>query len=277
MKVSNITIGADPELFLINKETKKVVSAVGIIPGEKGKPYRNKKMPKGFGLETDNILAEFNIPPVTNETDFVDNILYMQNYIRNFVASKNLDILCAASQIVDDDQLQSPQAKLFGCDVDYNAYTGQANPKPKGEKTNLRSAGFHIHIGYKNPSINTSLGLVRYLDAYLGIPSILIDKDTRRRTLYGKAGCFRITSYGVEYRVLSSYLMSNISLISWVYKQVMQAIDKYEEGNLERDCWNSMLIESKDIKNVINNNDTNKALAFCKYLKIELPCAEYLG
>ena len=277
MKVSNITIGADPELFLINKETKKVVSAVGIIPGEKGKPYRNKKMPKGFGLETDNILAEFNIPPVTNETDFVDNILYMQNYIRNFVASKNLDILCAASQIVDDAQLQSPQAKLFGCDVDYNAYTGQANPKPKGEKTNLRSAGFHIHIGYKNPSINTSLGLVRYLDAYLGIPSILIDKDTRRRTLYGKAGCFRITSYGVEYRVLSSYLMSNISLISWVYKQVMQAIDKYEEGNLERDCWNSMLIESKDIKNVINNNDTNKALDFCKYLKIELPCAEYLG
>lgn len=277
MKVSNITIGADPELFLINNDTKKVVSAVGIIPGEKGKPYRNKKMPKGFGLETDNILAEFNIPPVSKESDFVNNILYMQDYIRNFVASKNLNILCSASQIVDEDQLQSPQAKLFGCDVDYNAYTGQANPKPKGERTNLRSAGFHIHIGYANPSINTSLGLVKYLDAYLGIPSILIDRDTRRRTLYGKAGCFRITSYGVEYRVLSSYLMSSTLLISWVYKQVMQAIKKYEEGNLEKDCWNSMHIESRDIKNVINNNDISKALAFCKYSKLELPCAEYLG
>ena len=63
MILNNITIGADPELFLINTETGKVVSSIGIIPGEKGNPYRSKDMPKGFGLEIDNILAEFNIPP----------------------------------------------------------------------------------------------------------------------------------------------------------------------------------------------------------------------
>ena len=43
--------------------------------------------------------------------------------------------------IVDEDQLQSPEAKLFGCSVDYNAYTEEPNPKPNGECTNLRSAG----------------------------------------------------------------------------------------------------------------------------------------
>lgn len=116
MKLRNVTIGADPELFIINEKTKKVVSAVGLIPGEKGNPWRADDMPEGFGLETDNILAEFNIPPVKDEINFVNNIVYMQEYIDKFV--KNIDpdlgILCAASRVVDKSQLNSPQAQLFG-------------------------------------------------------------------------------------------------------------------------------------------------------------------
>ena len=64
MLVRNITIGADPELFIIDSKTGKVVSSIGLIPGVKGEPYVGEDMPNGFGLETDNILAEFNIPPV---------------------------------------------------------------------------------------------------------------------------------------------------------------------------------------------------------------------
>lgn len=198
MRLGKITIGADPELFIINEKTKKVISSVGKIPGEKGNPYVADDMPAGFGLETDNILAEFNIPPVSDEASFVNNIEYMKGYIDKFV--KNLDpdygIFCAASKTVDKSQLQSPQARLFGCDVDYNAYTEAPNPKPEGSRTNLRSAGFHIHIGYENPNIDTSVLLVKYLDMYLGVPSVIYDKDKRRRSLYGKAGCFRLTSYG---------------------------------------------------------------------------------
>lgn len=143
MYIDNITVGADPELFIINKETGKVVSSIGLIPGVKGNPYRSKDMPKGFGLEIDNILAEFNIPPVKTQNDFVKAIEYMKDYIRKYVQKKNpnLDILCKASMRVDEDQLQSAEAKLFGCSVDYNAYTMRPNPKPQGETTNLRSAG----------------------------------------------------------------------------------------------------------------------------------------
>ena len=86
MKLRNVTIGADPELFIINEKTKKVVSAVGLIPGEKGNPWRADDMPEGFGLETDNILAEFNIPPVKDGINFVNNIVYMQEYIDKCVA-----------------------------------------------------------------------------------------------------------------------------------------------------------------------------------------------
>ena len=143
MMIENVTIGADPELFLINSKTREVVSSIGIIPGEKGNPYRSKDMPEGYGLEIDNILAEFNIPPVRTKEDFVEAMTYMKNYIKKFIKAKNsnLDILCKASMMVNEDQLQSPEAKLFGCSVDYNAYTEEPNPKPKGERTNIRSAG----------------------------------------------------------------------------------------------------------------------------------------
>ena len=154
MTLRNITVGADPELFIINEKTKKVVSAVGLIPGEKGNPWRSNDMPEGFGLETDNILAEFNIPPVRDRLNFVNNIVYMQEYINKFVKNINPDlgILCVASKTVPVSELQSDQAKLFGCDVDYNAYTMSANPKPKGTSTNLRSAG-RISEGQKYRNI----------------------------------------------------------------------------------------------------------------------------
>lgn len=232
MRLGKVTIGADPELFIINEKTKKVVSSVGKIPGEKGNPYVADDMPTGFGLETDNILAEFNIPPVSDEEAFINNIEYMKQYIDKFVKNINPDygILCAASKTVDKSQLQSPQAQLFGCDVDYNAYTESPNPKPEGSKTNLRSAGFHIHIGYDNPNIDSSLLIVKYLDMYLGVPSVIYDKDKRRRSLYGKAGCFRLTSYGVEYRVLSSAMMKDVETLQFVWRQVNKALAAASRG-----------------------------------------------
>lgn len=237
MIVNNVTIGADPELFIINEKTNKVISAVGMIPGKKGEPYKADDMPEGFGLETDNILAEFNIPPVRDVQSFVNNIEYMKSYINKFVKEINPDygILCAASKTVEASQLKSKQAKEFGCDVDYNAYTEDANPKPNGAKTNTRSAGFHLHLGYDDNNIDTSVTLIKYLDKYVGLPSVLKDNDTRRRSLYGKAGCFRLTPYGTEYRTLSSAMMRTPELIEFVYNQVLKAIDAYNHREPLRD------------------------------------------
>ena len=253
MKIDNVTIGADPELFIINEKTKRVVSSIGIIPGEKGNPYVAEDMPSGFGLETDNIVAEFNIPPARDRLSFVNNIEYMKDYINKFVKNINPDlgILCAASRVVDKSQLNSPQAQLFGCDVDYNAYTMKANPKPKGTSTNLRSGGFHIHVGYENPDVDTSLALVKYMDVFLGIPSVVKDKDKKRRSLYGKAGCFRLTDYGVEYRVLSSTMMSSSSKLSFVWRQLQKAL---------KACQINYSLPSRDlVQEAINNSDVELA------------------
>lgn len=85
MKINNIKVGSDPELFIINSTNNKVVSSIGIIPGEKGNAYRAPDMPKGYGLQIDNILAEFNIPATSNREKFVASVEYMKDYILSLI------------------------------------------------------------------------------------------------------------------------------------------------------------------------------------------------
>lgn len=246
------TFGADPELFIYNLKTKKVVSAIDKIPGQKNNPF-TEGLPEGFGLQTDNILAEFNIPAVTNEETFIQSIEYMKNVIRDIVKGidPDYDILCQASSKVPTKELKHPQAKLAGCDPDYCIYTGNRNEPGKLGRTTTRSAGFHIHVGYPENNIDTSLSMLYYVDAYVGIPSILYDTDTERRTLYGKAGCFRLCNYGFEYRTLSSYWIDNRSRLHFIFKQIYYALYNYERG--------TRLPDPNLVRSTIDNNDVETA------------------
>lgn len=253
MRLNNIMLGSDPELFIVNNKTGKVVSSIGIIPGKKGEAYRSPDMPKGYGLQIDNILAEFNIPPTSKRIEWIDSMNYMKNYIRDYVKKVNpdYDIMNVSSAYVDESQLQSEEAKEFGCMPDYNAYTEEENPKPEGERGNLRSSGVHIHLSYDNPNINTSLELIKYFDLYLGIPSVVLDPDKERRKLYGKAGSFRLCPYGFEYRSLGGYFLCNDEMIEFMWNGAKKAIEAYKMG-IQR--------PSDDIiQSIINNSDVEKA------------------
>lgn len=246
------TFGSDPELFLVNAKTGRVVSAIDKIPGHKEEPF-TEGLPEGFGLQTDNILAEFNIPPVKDEISFIESIEFMKNLIRDKAKEidPNLDILCVASAKATPKELRHPQAKEFGCDPDFCVYTNAKNEVSKAARTNLRSAGFHIHVGYPDNSIDTSLAMLRYIDAFVGLPSILYDTDTERRSLYGKAGCFRLQKYGFEYRTLSSFWIGNPTRLRFIWRQVIYALHAFECN------WN--LPNGSDVRNAINNNDIEKA------------------
>ena len=140
--IENVMLGSDPELFIVNNRTKEVVSSIGLIPGEKGKPW-TEGLPEGYGLEIDNILAEFNIPPCRTKDEWIHHMNYMKDFIRNFVKQINpdYDLMHVASAHVNPNILDNEIAQLFGCSVSYNAYTEMPNPRPEGDKTNLRSAG----------------------------------------------------------------------------------------------------------------------------------------
>lgn len=250
--LGSYTIGTDPELFLFNNKTKKVVSAIDKIPGHKEEPYI-EDLPEGFGLQTDNILAEFNVPPVTKEDDFIKNIEFMKKTIEDMAKAinPNFGILCQASAKVPTKELQHPQAREFGCDPDYCVYTQKKNEPSTATRTSLRSAGFHIHVGYPNNNIDTSTSMLYYMDAVVGLVSILHDTDAERRKLYGKAGCFRLQKYGFEYRTLSSYWIASEDRLRYIWRQVEYALWKFERGDSIPDP--SMTQEA------INNNDIETA------------------
>ena len=249
MLSSIYTIGSDPELFVFNTKTKKVVSAIDKIPGYKDAPY-TEGLPKGFGLQTDNILAEFNIPPVQRESDFIRAIEFMKDVIRAKVQAidPNLDVLCQASSKVPAKELKHPRAMEFGCDPDFCIYSTGPNKVGRAARTNLRSAGFHIHVGYPNCNIDASVGRLLYIDAVVGLPSILHDTDVDRRNLYGKAGCFRLQPYGFEYRTLSSYWIANPERLRFIWKQVEYALFMYDCGRNIPD--GSVVREAIDTNNV---------------------------
>ena len=47
------------------------------------------------------------------------------------------------------------------CDPDYCIYTAGPNQVGRAARTSLRSAGFHIHVGYPNNNIDVSMAMLR--------------------------------------------------------------------------------------------------------------------
>ena len=149
------------------------------------------------------------------------------------------------------------------CDPDFCIYSKGPNVVGGAARTNLRSAGFHIHVGYPEHNIDTSLDMLRYIDAFVGIPSLLYDTDTERRSLYGKAGCFRLQPYGFEYRTLSSFWIANPSRLRFIWKQVMYALHAYERG------YN--LPNPQVVQDTINNNNIDTARTLIAEFKLLAP------
>lgn len=262
MKKYTFTLGADPEMFIVDtSQNNKVISSLGIIPGKKGRPWADNFWKAGFGLETDNILVEYNIPPAQTKEDFISNIEFMQEYIRKFVKriNENYDVQCVASREIEPDQLLHPEALLFGCDPDYNAYTLNINPKPEGERGLLRSAGAHIHFGVKGIKEKDLIDIIKLCDYYLGVASIVVDSDTKRRTLYGKAGSFRMQPWGIEYRSLSSFMFGSREMLELVWKGVSCVIEKLESKSFKDDTFDN-------IESIINTNNNISAKKHIKNL-----------
>lgn len=203
------TFGCDPEIFIGVRKGDKVVprSAYGLIPGTKKSPH---VVPNG-AVQIDGMALEFNTDPVGNKKDWVKNINSVMASLREMVPEKYEFIVEPSVRFNGNHfRIQPEEAKELGCDPDFNAWTGESNPRPDAKGT-LRTASGHIHIGFcegadvkSEEHMERCSTLVRHLDYYLGLPSLWWDRDTKRRSLYGKAGAMRLKPYGVEYRVLSN-------------------------------------------------------------------------
>lgn len=226
------TIGADPEIFV--KKRGVVASAYGLIPGTKKFPLKVRK----GAVQVDGMALEFNIDPAGNEKAFRDNINEVMAQLKVMTPGYDFDINPVAEFGAAMIAAQPKEARILGCDPDFNAWTRAPNPAPNA-KADFRTASGHVHIGWKkkgdknwpdNLDVNDEShleacrALTKTLDAYLGIPSIAWDENAKRRELYGKAGAFRPKPYGMEYRTLSNAWLNKPHLISLVYNNTLHAI-----------------------------------------------------
>lgn len=249
--MTQITIGADPELFVFSELTKKFVSAHDIFPGTKELP----EPVEGGAIQVDGVAFEFNINPASSFSEFSGNIRKVLSISRGILESHNdkYRLFSTSTATFDRGYFDAlpDHTKALGCEPDFNAYTGQENPKPTTTEP-FRTGSGHIHVGWGNgfdkedPEHRLLCEkLVMQMDACLYFASLLWDHDRKRRTLYGKIGAYRPKSYGVEYRVLSNSWVEKTLLQDFVFGATKRAADLLINDDI-------FLPKDKEVKQMID-------------------------
>jgi hypothetical protein len=257
----NIKLGCDPELFL-SDVTGKLRASCGLIGGTKADP-QPLPIGDGFAIQEDNVAVEFNIPPASNAKQFVESISKAMGFIGASVESMHgFRIVSLSAASFPKDQLVDPRAIEFGCDPDYNAWTGDRNPRPKAGDPTLRSCGGHVHIGFDKDKMG-SRNLIKMMDLYLGVPSVLMDNGELRKQLYGKAGAYREKPYGCEYRTLSNFWVFQDNLKRWVWESTERAVEAVD-AQFVVDDYQDLILEA------INNNNKDVARVLVDEFSLEV-------
>jgi hypothetical protein len=256
-----IMLGADPESFLVDAQGRLRASC-GKIGGTKLQP-QPLPLGEGYAVQEDNVSVEFNIPPASNAKEFVDSIKRAMGFLSATIGDMHgfsFSPLSAAS--FPKEELTHPAALEFGCEPDFNAWTLKKNPRPKAEDETLRSCGGHVHVSYDVTQI-TPIQVIRAMDLFLGVPSVLMDKGELRKQLYGKAGAFRAKRYGAEYRTLSNFWILDERLTNWVWNNAEKAVNAVEAQFAVDEYKDSIL-------DAIDNNNKEAATYLVNQLGLEV-------
>jgi len=246
---NDVKLGSDPEFFLFDVKGDRFISSEGLVGGTKENPM---PVGNGFFIQEDNVAIEGNIPPSETREEFADNIAILKDEVIKLLPQYELRIIPSA--VFDKEFTITEHGKTFGCDPDLNAYTGKMNRAACTPKNNpdLRSAGGHIHVSWEDApmhSFEDKLAVARAMDTFLGLPSILEDKDKQRSLIYGKAGSLRSKEYGIEYRSLSNYWTKTKELSSLIFDRTMKALEFISDVGTEvNDRRVQKAINKRDIK-----------------------------
>jgi hypothetical protein len=264
MPKSLFTIGTDPEFFLKERDTGKLISAIPFVAGTKEAPM---SLPKGGNVQHDNVAVEFATDPAATREGFVANIkATMEEVVK--VLPAHVEMVAVPSATFDSAELEDPEAQKFGCDPDYDAWELRVNDPPCAEDNTFRSCGGHIHVGTTGEDENAFLlnpygkiDMVKAMDCIHGVISTVLDASDEaiaRRSLYGKPGAHRPKeAYGVEYRALSNYWLKSPITVSLMYELTNDALDVVRDGKLP-ELLDAM--GENEVKRVIDQGDSEAAM-----------------
>lgn len=262
---NDVSIGSDIEYFVKDISTDEIVSAEGLVQGTKHEPFKFKGPDSWFATSLDNVTYEGNIPPAKTEEEFLGYMHELRHYMDNYLPP-TIRTLAQGSAFLADKYLETENARTFGCASSNNVWTEKIEHVKLKKGCKARGAGFHLHFGYNQPDYDKNIMLIKAVDVFLGIPSVIIDQDPERRKVgYGKAGNHRHSPWGCEYRTLSSFMASTDELIKWSYNQALKAINFLNEGRIVE-----IAERGDEIQQIINEGDLKNAESFVNEFKLEL-------
>jgi len=175
--VNTITLGCDPEFFLIDKFNKKVLRAY---------LFFNRKYGE---IGSDGILAEIRPKPSQTPEGLTDNIY---------------NLICNTREILNHNTLYDPNRIVMHAASGYQAATAGFH----------LHFGLPKSILGKKPNTEALIKqIVKVMDYYVGLPSIMTESegDSNRRSNmnvgYGKPGDFRLDDRTLEYRVAGGSML----------------------------------------------------------------------
>lgn len=276
-------LGSDPEFFVADK-TGVIMPSDKFFP-DKENPLKINNNNEGSKMFFDGIQAEINFPAATCRESIVYYIREGLQFAKNKIG-KDYTIVIEPSvemtqQCIDD---ADPEARRFGCMPDFNAYTlDQNTPEMDASKHMLRYAGGHIHVGISSPYIKENdneykvaktpeghLKVIKMMDYMAGVMLIMMDKSqaaVTRRSKYGKAGCFRPTPYGVEYRTPSCWWMKSPASLSLVFGLIRLAWNLCISNGQDELLIEEMGYSLEDARCIIDESNVQEAEKFWNKLR----------
>ncbi|MFA6090015.1 MAG: hypothetical protein WC755_09240, partial [Candidatus Woesearchaeota archaeon] len=288
----HVTIGCDPELFILDKANNVIPSPV-ILDDEvvvTGMKNGSTSFSPIGAIVKDGFQVELHPAPETCRAWLKDSLFFLLQKTSELAEAKGYTITNKFVVDVDQKTLNelSQDVVALGCAPDYSAYSGEVKVLHLDASTHLkRYAGGHIHVGTSSDSRHLlsfsqkqikilqyqANDVIRLMDYMLGNLMVIVDtnKDNaERRKIYGQAGSYRIQPHGLEYRTLSNFWLSHPSLVTLVtglarfcvtntypYSFAGQTTDLIDILDEEFD-------DMSDIRKAINENDSELAISNLK-------------
>lgn len=199
-------IGCDFEVFVFD-ENNSLVDCSKLIP------QYSKKTPliiNNYLITYDRYCLECSIPPFNLNNSFLQfynevnkGIGILKEFLKNYGNYK----------IKFKDFIKLPNLQEFDKGFEQNIYNSEDLEYSKKIKTDIVTAGLHIHFD----SIDNKKQFIKKLDRTIGLFYKITNIFSKRKE-YGKLGSYRDKQYtnlikGFEYRVLGGNMLKKLNLI----------------------------------------------------------------
>ena len=253
--MGNQYFGGDPELFVVNSRSNKIISSHRFLtPAAEKRINGNPDYYGEFGagkVKRDGAAVEIELGPSYCRDWVVPKTFYFIAEMLKAAKTAGFPNVKVVGKPVAELTMASirnapEDIMILGCNPDYSAYSQGPKAPELADGDKRRYTGGHLHFDYtgrkpyymqgkkdgtfdcgdldREQRLEHAAAAAVVLDYVIGLPSVAVlgEKhaagEAERRLKYGQAGSYRIPKHGIEYRVLSGNgaMLHPVLLTLWV-------------------------------------------------------------